>query len=98
MEATKKRAAKLQAKGQTVDFNDLLRLEPDSGTTNIRNVGSRVPQWTSVRTIKTGPETVDRFGFLTTAQRHRGADSSEGDAGDPDDDGRNRRLADGADD
>ena len=41
MEATKKRAAKLQAKGQTVDFKELLRMEPDSGTTNIRNTSSK---------------------------------------------------------
>ena len=41
MEATKKRAGKLQAKGQAVDFKQLLRMEPDSGTTNIRNVQSK---------------------------------------------------------
>lgn len=41
MEATKKRAAKLEAKGQAVDFKQLLRMEPDSGTTNIRNVSSK---------------------------------------------------------
>jgi putative SOS response-associated peptidase YedK len=41
MEATKKRAAKLEAKGQPVDFKALLKMEPDSGTTNIRNVNSR---------------------------------------------------------
>jgi putative SOS response-associated peptidase YedK len=40
MDATKKRADKLQAKGKTVDFKELLRLEPDSGTTNITNVSS----------------------------------------------------------
>jgi putative SOS response-associated peptidase YedK len=40
MDATTKRAEKLQAKGKTVDFKELLRLEPDSGTTNIRNVSS----------------------------------------------------------
>ncbi len=40
MDATKKRAQKLQAKGTAVDFKELLRMEPDSGTTNIRNVGS----------------------------------------------------------
>jgi putative SOS response-associated peptidase YedK len=40
IDATKKRAEKLQAKGKTVDFKELLRMEPDSGTTNIRNVGS----------------------------------------------------------
>jgi hypothetical protein len=44
MEATKKRAAKLQAKGKPVDFKELLRMEPDSGTTNIRNVKSK--HWT----------------------------------------------------
>jgi len=41
MEATKKRAAKLEAKGQAVDFEELLRMEPDSGTTNIRNIASK---------------------------------------------------------
>ncbi len=41
MEATKRRAAKLEAKGKTVDFKELLRMEPDSGTTNIRNVSSK---------------------------------------------------------
>jgi putative SOS response-associated peptidase YedK len=44
MDATKKRAEKLQAKGKTVDFKKLLRIEPDSGTTNIRNVKSK--HWT----------------------------------------------------
>jgi putative SOS response-associated peptidase YedK len=40
MDATKKRAGKLEAKGKTVDFKELLRMEPDGGTTNIRNVNS----------------------------------------------------------
>jgi putative SOS response-associated peptidase YedK len=40
-DATKKRAAKLEANGKEVDFNELLRKEPDKGTTNIRNVTSR---------------------------------------------------------
>jgi putative SOS response-associated peptidase YedK len=40
-EATKKRAAKLEAKGKQVDFKELLKKEPDKGTTNIRNVTSR---------------------------------------------------------
>jgi putative SOS response-associated peptidase YedK len=44
IEATKKRAAKLEAKGKPVDFKELLRMEPDSGTTNIRNVKSK--HWT----------------------------------------------------
>jgi putative SOS response-associated peptidase YedK len=40
MDATRRRAQKLEAKGKPVDFKELLRLEPDSGTTNIRNVSS----------------------------------------------------------
>jgi hypothetical protein len=40
MDATKMRAEKLQAQGRTVDFKELLRLEPDRGTTNIRNISS----------------------------------------------------------
>ncbi len=39
-QAASKRADRLRAKGQAVDFNALLRLEPDSGTTNIRNTSS----------------------------------------------------------
>lgn len=39
-QATKKRAEKLRAEGKTPDFKELLRLEPDSGTTNIRNESS----------------------------------------------------------
>jgi putative SOS response-associated peptidase YedK len=44
LQATKKRAAKLEAKGKPVDFKELLRMEPDGGTTNIRNVKSK--HWT----------------------------------------------------
>jgi putative SOS response-associated peptidase YedK len=43
-DATKKRAEKLLAKGKSVDFKELLRMEPDGGTTNIRNVKSK--HWT----------------------------------------------------
>ncbi len=42
--ATKKRAEKLQAKGAVTDFNHLLRMEPDGGTTNVRNTSSK--HWT----------------------------------------------------
>ena len=35
------RADKLRAKGKPVDFKQLLRVEPDKGTTNIRNINSR---------------------------------------------------------
>jgi putative SOS response-associated peptidase YedK len=41
MQSTKKRAVKLEAKGQPVDFKQLLRMEPDGGTTNIRNTESK---------------------------------------------------------
>jgi len=44
MDATSKRADKLRAKGRAIDrdaFNDLLRMEPDGGTTNIRNTSSK---------------------------------------------------------
>ena len=39
-EGTKKRAAKLEANGKPIDFKELLRVEPDSGITNIRNTNS----------------------------------------------------------
>lgn len=44
MEATKKRVAKLKAKGQTPDFTEMLKMEPDAGTTNVRKVESK--HWT----------------------------------------------------
>lgn len=34
------RADKLRAKGKEVDFDELLTMEPDSGTTNVRNTSS----------------------------------------------------------
>lgn len=37
----KERAQKLEAKGKTVDFQELLRKEPDRGTTNIRRLSSK---------------------------------------------------------
>jgi putative SOS response-associated peptidase YedK len=40
-EAAAKRADKLRAKGGTVDFNELLRREPDKGVTNLRNTASK---------------------------------------------------------
>lgn len=40
-DAAAKRADKLRAKGQAVDFDELLRMEPDKGTTNIRNTASQ---------------------------------------------------------
>ena len=40
MDASKRRAEKREARGKTVDFKHLPRLEPVSGTTNIRNTRS----------------------------------------------------------
>lgn len=39
-DAATKRADKLRARGKEVDFPKLLELEPDSGTTNVRNTSS----------------------------------------------------------
>lgn len=41
MQNAKKRAAKLEEKGQVADFAELLKMEPDSGTTNVRNIFDR---------------------------------------------------------
>lgn len=43
-QAAKKRAEKLEVKGKPVDFQALLRAEPDGGTTNVRNTSSK--HWT----------------------------------------------------
>jgi putative SOS response-associated peptidase YedK len=40
LDAATKRADKLRAKGRDVDFDELLRMEPDGGTTNVRNTAS----------------------------------------------------------
>ena len=40
LDAATKRADKLRAKGKKVDFDQLLRMEPDGGTTNVRNTSS----------------------------------------------------------
>lgn len=40
-DAATKRADKLRAKGKPVDFDELLKMEPDGGTTNIRNTSSQ---------------------------------------------------------
>jgi len=39
-DAATKRANKLREKGKLVDFDELLRMEPDGGTTNVRNTNS----------------------------------------------------------
>ncbi len=40
LDAATKRADKLRAKGKDVDFDALLKTEPDAGTTNVRNTSS----------------------------------------------------------
>jgi putative SOS response-associated peptidase YedK len=40
LDAATKRADKLRAKGKPVDFEQLLKMEPDGGTTNVRNTAS----------------------------------------------------------
>ena len=40
LDAATKRADKLRAKGKEVDFDALLKMEPDGGTTNVRNTAS----------------------------------------------------------
>jgi putative SOS response-associated peptidase YedK len=40
LDAATKRADKLRAKSKAVDFAELLKMEPDAGTTNVRNTTS----------------------------------------------------------
>jgi putative SOS response-associated peptidase YedK len=40
LDSATKRADKLRAKGKDVDFDELLKMEPDNGTTNVRNTSS----------------------------------------------------------
>ncbi len=40
LDAATKRADKLRAKGKDVDFDAVLKMEPDGGTTNVRNTSS----------------------------------------------------------
>jgi putative SOS response-associated peptidase YedK len=40
LDAATRRADKLRAKGKDVDFAELLKMEPDAGTTNVRNTAS----------------------------------------------------------
>ena len=61
MQSAKKRAAKLDANGETVDFKQLLRMEPDSGTTNIRNTDSKHwKRWLGVASLRRPIHVVQR--------------------------------------
>ncbi|MBN9333951.1 SOS response-associated peptidase [Devosia sp.] len=44
-DAAAKRADKLREKGKPVDFETLLKMEPDSGTTNVRNIKTAAGKW-----------------------------------------------------
>jgi hypothetical protein len=70
MDATKKRAEKLQAKGKPVEFKELLRMEPDGGTTNIRNVKSK--HWT--RWLGTENRCVVPFNSFSEFNKAEGGD------------------------
>jgi putative SOS response-associated peptidase YedK len=70
MEASRKRAAKLEAKGKPVDFKQLLRMEPDGGTTNIRNVKSK--HWT--RWLGTENRCVVPFNSFSEFNKAEGGD------------------------
>jgi hypothetical protein len=52
-EATKKRADRLRAKGEEVDFNALLEMESDRGTPNIRDTkkNKHWAPWLGARTF-----------------------------------------------
>ncbi|KKB82566.1 hypothetical protein VW35_00320 [Devosia soli] len=44
-DAASKRADKLREKGKDVNFDELLKMEPDSGTTNVRNIITSTGKW-----------------------------------------------------
>jgi putative SOS response-associated peptidase YedK len=68
-EATKKRAEKLRDKGKSVDFKELLRMEPDSGVTNsnIRNTKSK--HWRTWLEIEHRCVVPSRLGLLALTLR-----------------------------
>src|ERR1700730_10460850 len=70
LDAVTKRADKLRAKGKTVDFDELLKMEPDSGTTNIRNTTSKHwKRWLGVENRCVVP-----FTSFSEFNRERGGD------------------------
>jgi hypothetical protein len=110
MESTKKRAAKLEAKGKPVDSKELLRMEPDAGTTNIRNTASKRRKPAAdvlcrdMDELDVGSQSEDwrrddRRPRLPDdrAERRGRADPSQGHAGHFDNARGDRDLADGAD-
>jgi putative SOS response-associated peptidase YedK len=61
---------KAEAKGKPVDFKQLLRMEPDSGTTNIRNVKSK--HW--ARWLGVGNRCVVQFNSFSEFNKAEGGD------------------------
>jgi len=70
LDAAQKRTDQLRAKGKTVDFNEVLRMEPDGGTTNIRNVKSK--HWT--RWLGTEHRCVVPFNSFSEFNKAEGGD------------------------
>jgi putative SOS response-associated peptidase YedK len=66
LDAATKRADKLRAKGKPVDFDQLLRMEPDSGTTNVRNTASsHWKRWLGVESRCVGMHPVSAAALVT---------------------------------
>ncbi|MBY3181358.1 SOS response-associated peptidase [Rhizobium laguerreae] len=67
-QAAEARAEKLRQKGKPVDMDVLIRMEPDKGTTNIRNLNlPHWKKWFGVQSrCKDGLTTEDLYAFLTT--------------------------------
>lgn len=68
LDAATRRADKLRAKGEDVDFTELLRMEPDAGTTNVRNTASaHWKRWLGPRTAASSPSPPSASSTVTTA-------------------------------
>jgi FixJ family two-component response regulator len=67
-EAAESLAAKLAAKGKPFDMDELIRMEPDRGVTNVRklNISGNADVQMSVRAMKAGA-----IEFLTKPVRHQ---------------------------
>jgi putative SOS response-associated peptidase YedK len=71
LDAASKRADKLRAKGKEVDFEALLKMEPDGGTTNVRNTASKHwTRWLGVENRCLVPAT--RFAEPNPAEKQEG--------------------------
>ncbi|AZO81939.1 MULTISPECIES: hypothetical protein [unclassified Bosea (in: a-proteobacteria)] len=82
-DAASERAEQLRAKGKPVDFEELVRLEPDRGTTNIRRTDSKHWQrWLGARSGRwyaaPGVDILQRK-VESACERYRGAENSTAD-------------------